>query len=381
MWTISNRFREQLADGHTTTVRVEVLTDEISAPIDISAYFSSGSLDVSRQAIRRSGTITFEDHDGTITPKDPDGLLAPYGNQLRVWSGVIFPDGTEELVPVGTLRITKVRSRYPNVTVECFDRAWIVQGASLETPYQIAKGSDYDQAIRDLLLDRYPQASFDIPNVAEATPLLTFDADSDPWEHLQAMAQAVGYQLYFDPLGTCLMVPEQDFLAVEPVWTYDGKPLAKLPYDPADWTNLALYDQERELDTDQVFNVAVVTGESTSNTVPFRGIARDLDPTSPTVYAGKFGIRPAPPWSTPLAASQGMVDAAARARLQSQTGLAEALHIPAVPNPALECSDPIMVIRPELGVNTIHAIDHFTLPLRAEQQVIDTRVRRAVLGQ
>jgi hypothetical protein len=382
MWPISDRFAAALTDSHEITTKIEVLTAPDSAPTDISTYFVGGSLDISRQEIRRSGTLTFED-DGTgaVMPTSPDALLSPYGNELRVWYGIVFGPGDEELIPAGTLRITKVSAKSGTVTVTCSDRAWAIQGARLEKPYQIAKGGDYDQAIRDLWLMAYPQATIDVPNVANLTPLITLDSEADPWAQIQSMAAAVGYAAFHDPMGAGRMVAEQDQTQLTPVWTYDGKPNAGLPYDPDDWANLALYDMEHAWDTDGVFNAVIATGESTSDAASFRGVAYDLDPDSPTLYGGKFGRRPMF-WSSPLITSNGMASTSAKTMLQAQLGLAESLSIPSAPHPALECGDAVKVIRPELGVDTLHVVDHFTLPLRAADgtQQLDTRMRRTVLG-
>jgi Domain of unknown function (DUF5047) len=377
----SARFDAAVTDGHERTVRVEVLTGPQAAPVDISEFFTGGSLDVSRQQVRRSGQFTFtDDGTSTVTVTSQGDLLSPYGNELRVWSGIRYWDGTEELLPVGTLRITGATMRYPTTTVEVSDRAWVVAGAKLEAPYQIAKGQDYDAAMAELLLLRYPAAVFDFPNVAATTPLLNFDTGTDPWDELQKMAAAVGFGLAFDVLGMCRLLGEQN--VDSPVWTYDGGP-ADLPYhrdDPA-WSNLALYDMQRALRTDDAYNVAIVTGESTSNAAPALGVARDLDPTSPTYYNGKFGIRVADPVSSPRVTSAAQAGAAARRRLQGLIGLGESLTMPAVPHPGLDVDDAIIVIRNELGINTVHVLDQFPLPLRAADgaQTLATRVRRLVL--
>ena len=134
MEAISDKFIAALIGSHQTTARVEVLPggDETNR-VDLSDYLTDGSVDVSRQQIRRSGTLTFVDRDqsGLIVPTGPDSLLAPYGNQLRVWAGIDFDDGTEELVCVGTFRITRSVSRYPTCQVDISDRAWVLQQAKL----------------------------------------------------------------------------------------------------------------------------------------------------------------------------------------------------------------------------------------------------------
>jgi hypothetical protein len=37
------------------------------------------------------------------------------------------------------------------------------------------------------------------------------------------------------------------------------------------------------------------------------------------------------------------------------------------------------VTRPELGINTVHMLDHFPVPLRGGAQNLDTRMRRTVV--
>jgi hypothetical protein len=361
-----------------------VLTGADAPPVDISEFFVGGSLDISRQEIRRSGTLTFvEDGSGLIMPTGPGSLLAPYGNEVRVWYGIVFGPADIEYVPVATLRITKASARYPEVTLACSDRAWVVQ-APLENPYQIAKGTDYDLAIRDLWLQANPAAILDaFPQVAATTPLITLDELANPWAQVQSMAQAAGYAAFHGPMGVGRLVAEQDQLDLAPVWAYDGKPNAGTPYDPADWANLMLYDAEHAWDTDGAYNVQVASGESTSNAAPVRGVAYDNDPTSPTYYKGKFGRRPNPEvFVSPLLTTTGQAQLAAKTRLQAQLGLAESLQMASLPHPALECGDAIKVTRPELGVDTVHVADHFTLPLRAKDgaQQLDTRMRRTVLG-
>ena len=384
MEPVSEKWRLSLASGPVMTSRVEVLVGGLETQrVDMSPYLADGSLHVSRQQVMRSGTLTFVDRDasGLIVPTNPDSLLAPYGNQLRVFSGLVYPDGTEELVAVGTLRITKATSRYPNCTVEVSDRSWIVGNAKLETPWQVVAGTNWVDAIAELLNDRVPGVPLnftDHPLAETTTPSLVFDEQADPWEALQTMAsQGCGCLLYFDPYGVARMrddtgAPDQ------PVWTFDGKPNANLPYDPDDWANLALYDEQLDWDTSDTYNAVIITGSSsTNNAASFKGAAFDLDPMSPTRFDGPFG-RKSLYETNELVQSNDQATQAARVRLQSVIGLAESLRIPAVCNPALAEGDTVLVIRPELGVQSLHVLDEFTVPLRTGVQDLTTRILRVI---
>ena len=383
MENISDKFVAALTGGHQTTARVEVLPggDETNK-VDLSNYLVDGSVDVSRQQIRRSGTLTFVDRDGSglIVPTDNDSLLAPYGNQLRVWSGIAFDDGTEELVCVGTFRITRSVSRYPRCTVDISDRAWIVGNAKLVAPYFVAAGTAWDTAISNVLGIAYPGVPIDIPPVefTSTTPRLTLDQQADPWVGAQDWAASIGYALYFTPLGVATIRSELALAAEDPVWVFDGKPSANAPAVLSDWANLALYDEAVTWDTADANNAVIITGNSSSLTAPVQGTAYDTDPDSPTQWGGPFGFKP-------LFETNDLVSTAAQAgqkavgRLQQVAGLAESLTIPAVCNPALEVSDVVRVIRPELGVDTVHLLESFAVPLRGGAQTLQTRVRRVVV--
>jgi hypothetical protein len=383
MEAVTDRFIAALTGGHQTTVRVEVLPggDETNR-VDLSNYLTDGSIDVSRQAIRRSGTLTFVDRDqsGLIVPTGNDSLLAPYGNQIRVWSGIHFDDGTEELVPVGTFRITKSTSRYPRCEVELSDRAWIVANAKLTAPYFVAAGTTWDAAIANLLGDRYNGVPVDIPPVEflSTTPRLTLDEQADPWDAAQQWAASLGYALYFNPLGVATIVSEVGLAVADPVWIYDGTPTAAVPYDPSDWANLALYDEAVTWDTTDAFNAVVISGNSSSNSTSVRGTAYDLDADSPTRWGGPFGYKPLFE-SDETVTSSGHATQKAFGRLQQVAGVAESLTIPAVCNPALAVGDLVHVIRPELGIDTVHMLDHIPLPLFGGAQILETRVRRTVI--
>jgi hypothetical protein len=381
---ISDRFRTAILDGHDTTVRVEVLLggDELQI-VDLSNYFTDGSLSVSRQEIRRAGSLTFVDHDssGLIVPTGQDSLLAPFGNQLRVWSGVNYGDGTEELVCVGTLRITKATSRYPACTVDVADRAWIVSNAKLEAPYQVALGSAWDQAMLNLLGDRYPACPADIPAVDfdTLTPRVTLDEQADPWEAMQKWAASLGFALFFNTLGVATIESEVGVVVGDPVWTFDGTPNAGVPYDPTDWFNLALADEERELDSASTYNAVIISGTSSSVSTSVRGSAYDNDPASPTRYGGDFGKKPLFE-SNELITTSMQANRAASGRLHQVAGLAEALTVPSMFNPAFDVGDVVSVIHPGLGVNASHVLDDVSIPLRGGTQTLKTRVRQVMVS-
>jgi hypothetical protein len=372
--------------SHERTVRIEVLEDPDGGPIDITEFFVDGQIDLGRNEIRRSGTITFEDDgSGLITPKTPEDLLAPYGNELRCWSGFRYPDGTEELVPVGTLRIDRTTTSYPRTTVQLKDRALNVQRFKYEKTKVIAAGQLWDQVVADILLDRYPDAQFDFNVHTDiTTPRLVIEMATDPWAWLQASAlETLDCQLFPDQMGVFQLRPEETVGGdLPPAWTFDGRTQIAPPLAESQWGNLALYGDELDWDTTEMFNAVVMTANNPANNdVPFYGIAKDSDPQSPTRYGSKYGFHIDFQDSDRLTSNQQCANAA-KTRLQQIAGIPEALTLPAIPHPALDIGDALRVIRPELGHDTIHLLDGAPFPLRSKAaaggQVITTRVRRVV---
>jgi hypothetical protein len=382
MYPISAAFTRAITGDHeiTTRVRSQFQSGSDAEPVDISAYFEGGSLQVGRQEIRRSGTIVFVDRDGTMVPLSADAALAPFGQELLIETGLVYPDDTEELIPQGVFRITKVTTRYPTIICELHDRAWVVAGGLLEVPLTIPSGTLYTTAIRQLVTTAYPDIDLEAVDVSYFTPTIVIDAFADPWAEAQKMATAIGYELYFDRLGVCQLRAERDYGVDEAVLSYSDASLEFIPRADEHWFNLATYDQELEWDTDDVVNAVIATGENTDNATPFRAVAYDTDPTSPTRYLGPFKKRPAS-WSSPLITSLGMAASAAQTELQKRAGISEGLRIPAIPHPALDVGDPILVVRRELGINQLHVVDAFDVPLRATgTHTIATRRRRVVLS-
>lgn len=384
MWPISDRFARALTSDHERTTKVEVLTDPDQVPVDVTEWFDDGQVDVGRNTVRRSGTFSFvDDGSGTIVPDTPDDLLAPYGNELRIWSGIRFPDDTEELVPVATLRIVKTTSVSGRVTVEAADRSVNVSRNHYEKTKVIRRGTLWDQVVAQVLLERYPGAEIDFAASTDLTcPQVVVELDTDPWAWLQQVAaDTLEAQLYADPMGVFRLAPEEATPGdVVPVWTFDGRPLGQAPPVEDNWANLALYDQALEWDTAEMWNCVVVTGTSKDNAaVTYYGIAKDTVPDSPTRYGGKYG-RSVKVETSELVTSNQQAGRAARTRLQALAGLPEALTFSAVPNPALDLSDAVLVRRPELGIDTIHLLDSLPLPLRASggSQRVSTRLRRVV---
>lgn len=389
MWPVSADFIRAISGDHDVATKVEVLYG--GEVVKTLTTLVEGSVQVSRTAIRRTCTLTFVDlgegdPDGTLTPAEATDLLIPKGIEVRPWRGVNYPDGSQELVPLGTMLVLKVLGDYPTVTLEAVDRAFYVQKYRFERPYQILKGTNYGTAIEELVFDRVPgwvSGDIDFSSIVDdTTPLMNFDQAEDPWEQAQTMAVSVGRQLFFDQLGTPQLWAEQDPTTSDPVFSYVEQPVAE-GEEPEPGRLIRV---KPILDATESFNVVVANGENSSTNFQFgaaRAVAVDDDPASVT-YAGEdtpsaFGRRNFF-HTSPLYTSSDQAQRGADTILQSQLGIAYLLSFEGLPNPAHEVGDVVAVKRAAARVDAAFALDSFPISMRAGGSGdVVARERRVIL--
>jgi hypothetical protein len=382
MYPVTDEFRRHLPDPGRFITRIYSLLEPTANPVEITSYFAHGSLTVGRQEIRTAGTLTFANDDGAMLPVgDPDHPLGPYGQELQVYRGIEYEvDGkpVEELVPQGVLRPTAPEVVGSEVTVKCYDRSWRIKRALNETPITIPAGTLGTAAIETLVRTAWPDVEMRIVPSTARTPTIVIDAFSDPWQQAQKIAASIGYELYFDRVGVCQLHPEIDNSEAVPVWSYDDASLEFIPRRPEHWANLGLPTVGINWDTEDTFNLWIVRGENSENDAPVQGVYRHTDPSSPLRFGGRFGPSVSST-SDPNVTTAEQATAAAVAKATRELGVAEALRVPALFNPALDVDDPILVVRKMLLLNQVHVVDSLTVPLKATEQAIGTRRRRVVV--
>ncbi|MFZ4770640.1 MAG: DUF5047 domain-containing protein, partial [Ferruginibacter sp.] len=109
MYPVSNAFLSAVRQSHISKVKVEIY-DVANNQIISTASPISGEVTIdNRRSIRRQCSLEFIDTDGTLVPlNNRSSVLLPYNRELRVYRGIQFPDGTEELVPLGVFILTTV---------------------------------------------------------------------------------------------------------------------------------------------------------------------------------------------------------------------------------------------------------------------------------
>ncbi len=342
-----------LAASHTPATLVQVLTTD-GETVDVDAVVD-GEVTLDRNSATRS-TLDLnvaDDGSGNWIPKQVGDLLTPYGNEIQAFRGIAYPD-RNELVSLGIFRIDEasIDDSTLEVQVTGLDRSAPIIDATFEHPLTIAYGADYRTQIINLVLNAVPATNFDIPGFSLSSPALIAEEGDDRWAFVQGMAQALGYELYYDRDGTCAMRFVQ-LAADDPTATYSEGEGGVLIGIGRNW---ARQDSPNRI---------VVTGENTgvSGTVP-RAVAIDDNPLSPTYYYGPYGKK-SYTWSSEYVTTDAQAADAAASILNLMRGATQSINFQSIVDPALDPGDVVQVQRERLGISEAHVIDSVSIPLAA----------------
>lgn len=358
MRPVSAAFLAALTSSHQAISLVEILDGgEVSATA--TATDGSVTLDATA-AIRGRVDATFVD-DGSLglVPTTSADALTPYGNELRVSRGIRFPDGTEEFAPLGVFGIQGVivgdSGDGMTIRVNGLDRAQKVSDAKFEDPYQIAAGNDLVDELQAVIESGVPGLTYDFASVTRTTAALAANEGDDRWALALDMAAALGMLLFFDGAGTATL----EVIA---------QPGGESVFDLVEGDNGVLVAADRGWTREGTFNRVIATGENTGQGAPFRGVATDNNPYSPTYYYGPFGKVPTF-YSSPAITSDAQAIDAAEGMLAKQLGTTQTVDFGSIVNPALEPNDIVRITRNQAGIDENHIIDQITIPLDAESSM------------
>lgn len=379
MYNVTERFKKALRQSHVVVSHVELLRSG-DVIYDGLPVVSGDVTDDSQALIRRRCNLSLPVNDDVMAllPRDhpSDGGLWPLGNEVKLYSGIRYSNGDEELVPMGVYRIARPVASTANdvVTIDGYDRSRSVSRARFTEPYSISQGTNYAIAIKELVQSRIAwlaDEDFLFMDTDHTTPLLVFTSDDDPWQMATDMAASLGAELFFDGNGNCVLRPEPDPAFTPPVFEYISGEEA------------TILDMDRDLDDEQAYNGVIVTGENTDLLLPVRAESWDTNPDSPTYYdpdypsQSVYGAVPYFITSQYVTTVQQAQDAAA-ANLTRVMGIIEKIEFSAINNPAHESGDVIAVGRDELNVNGVYILDSVRIGIGAASGMAGTtRKRRA----
>ena len=357
MLTVTNpeAWTYHVRQSHIATTRAE-LWNASGKLYDL--YPTGGSVSVdARRDIRRSCNLELVDSDGTLTPSATNLDLAPYGNEIRLYRGIDYGDGTSDEVPLGVFRISETQISYGDdavtISITGEDRAKAVQRAPFSTAYVIGSSLNLGDVMTGIVSNRLSGVSSSTTATSFTSPtvgsrVLGFGPESDPWADVTEIARAIGQEAYFDAYGafTTSLVPSLD--ETESVETY------------ADDSNGVTISIDRSLSIDGISNGVVLTAEGSHLTLPLISTVWDDDASSPFRRTGPLGERPST-LSSSWIRNQTQCDYAALAEYQAVRGQGITLSI--VPNARLDVRDVIRITSTSLGIDTLAVIDTITIPL------------------
>ena len=361
MYPSSAAFKSAVRTNHTVVAKAEVwASDQKLQEINIS----EGSVSInSSSAVRRTCEVTVVTGRETanLVPDNDFDLLTPFGNELRLYRGVQYEDGTEEYVPLGVFVITEVAIQDTNegvvIKLAGEDRSIRIARAKWTEPYQLPNGS-LESALTDLLKNRYPDAQLSFPttNVSVNQIILGSENSNDPWKDAVEIAELVGFDLFFDQNGVVQM---------KQFPTLDGSVVVALFIEGSGTTITSL---DRTMSTKDTYNGVIYTIEGSDVVLPIRVEAWDEDTSSPTYRYGVFGEVPTFVESS-LLATEAEAIRAAYSLLNIYIGKQEQMAFNSLVDPSLDVQDVVYIKSNGAKVDRLVIIDSLDIPLNPEGEM------------
>jgi hypothetical protein len=220
-------------------------------------------------------------------------------------------------------------------------------------PFTLPGGMNYGDAAEAMVLNRLPsQTDFSIASTQVITPLLVYGMTQggDPWQDIQDLATAIGFEAFFDASGVFTFRPVPNPNVGDPVWVFDED------------ANPLVSEASRELSSEQTFNHVIVVGQSTSSQNAVSAEAFDNNPSSPTYILGPYG-EVTERLTFSLITTQDQAQTTANALLNNSLGAADTVTITVVPQPALEPGDIVKINVSDVRANGTYMINSMTTSL------------------
>jgi len=371
MYPASAALKAAILTDHIVIAKAEIWSsDQKLTTLNID----SGSVSINaKNSTRRNCSVKLVTDRTTanLVPKSDFDYLSPYGNELRLFRGVQFKDGTTEYVPLGVFVMTTVDISDTNegvsISIQGEDRSIIVSRAKWLEPYQMAS-TTLEAAILAMLKTRYAdvQTSFPTTNITIGQIVLGNDQDNDPWKDAVQLCELVGYDLYFNADGVVVM---------NQFPTLDGSVVVK-KFSETDGTTITSLN--RTISTKETYNGIIYIVEGTQVASPIRVTIWDEDSTSPTYRFGAFGQVPKVV-KTNLVSTVNQATTAAKLLLNTYIGAQETIRFDGIVDPTLEAQDVVYVKSIGSYVDRLVIIDSITIPLSPnEVMTADARIVRVI---
>lgn len=373
-YPVSSTFRDELARGHRAVVRADVCDVDGVVLATLQPLGGNVTADLERSVRREAGDLVLVDPTGALVVDDAADLLSPLsGYEVRLYRGVQYADGTQEVMPLGVFGWTKASVAKSGDGIQISigtlqDRAARISACRLSMPYSIATATAVEDVIEAMLTRAWPDVDLGggLPETGRTVPPSAWavEGDSDPWEDCSRIAADYGYRLAVDVEGAVVMESVAEVNAADPVVEY------------GDSGRAVLLDITREWDITDTYNGVVAVGVGSGLAIPARAVAWDTDEDSPTYYKGSFGRRPRT-YSSGRLVTRADAQRAADSQLQRTLGISEAVSFTALVDPSLDVGDRVRLRDADLGIDGTYRIDRLDVPLDPDGAMsVGARVRR-----
>lgn len=357
-YTTSARWEQHIRRGPSPITKVDV-TFPGEGVVFADLPIIDGSITVSRGASSRSsGSLTIGDPE-LLPALNSGSPIAPYGAELYVKTGFRYPDGVEELIPMGYFQIwsatgSEAQGNIP--TIEVYDRSKAIEN----TDYITAKdygGWDLQAALQDVALYAAPlYPGTGVEWTVQFGPGLTNPVlpggkilAGNRWDFITGLAASIGAEAYFDRNGVLQVRLIPKLTASTPVGA------ASFAVDVGETG--VLIDADHPLSRDSLYNGVVVRGAATDGAAQPYFLKTDVNPSSRTFYGGPFGKRVLAIDDDSLT-TVAQCEARATAELYNVTGQQSSISFEMLANPALDPGDFILCTYLD-GSQELHMLDEY----------------------
>lgn len=355
-------YRDQLASQAVHYVRVEVwdgtkplaILDEMRSDQpreENSLIVLPGSAIAASLGSQVARNVTLRVPE-QLYPEDDDDLLAPMGNQLRVWRGILPPDGSRKYIWQafkGKIQDAGIDDNSGMTVITASDPAQDVLDAGYVRPENSIPGSDRITEFIRIIKAAAPDATFGASDVfKQLMPALSWEFNRG--SSLDEMFSSAG--------GLWYALANGDFVARKYAWANPGQPLLTLSDGPGG----VILSTSRSRSRRNMFNTVTATSERLNGDTPFVRTAEDDNAASATYIGGKFG-RKSLLMRRVSATTDGGVLSAAQARLRTGITPTHQISWTQIPDAATELGDIVSVELTRVGVTRVQVVSSYGLPL------------------
>jgi hypothetical protein len=324
---------------------------------------ADGDIRVDRNAaVRRTGSITVVDDSliGSVAQE----TLSPYGTEVKIRHGLVYPDGTEELIPMGVFIIDTISWDEESAMLhggqafklDLIDRAMVMNRADIG-PTLSFTGWYMTAVINHLMEYFWPELNITYgAGVGDwRNPGGTAFSSGNHWDIVMKMAKNMGGEIYFDVEGDPVVLLDPVFdestSNQDAIWTVSG----------ASVDDGTMISGSRGITREGVYNSVYVIGQSATNGPPPTAHVFNVNPNSKTNRNGPFrkmGKRIEDSTLTNAWKCQQL----ASKTLYELTRLSRSASFSCVPNPLLEVGDIVLLEYPS-GDKEPALLESFSFPL------------------